>query len=77
MNIHNEYTNPIDDKIEILRDFCILKRGAAKQEAAVREILENCENEIQMEQKLHNVLRGKETLKEFIGRHHMSLMRQK
>jgi hypothetical protein len=69
MNIHNDYTNPIDDKISLLRDFCLLKRNASKQEAAVRQILGDCETETQMEQKLYNVLHGKETLKDFIARH--------
>jgi hypothetical protein len=66
----------VDEKIELLKDFCILRRGATKQEEAVRNILATCDSEIQMEQKLYNMLHGKETIKEFISKNHMLLMRQ-
>ena len=58
----------INEKIELLRDFCILRHKAKKQEAAVRSILAGCKSEIQMEQKLHNVLYGAESLKDLINR---------
>lgn len=78
MFIHNEMSerNPIDDKIEVLQDFCILRKNAKKQEMAVRAILATCDTEIQMEQKLYNMLRGKETIHDFIQREHMHLVRQ-
>lgn len=60
--------NIIDEKIELLHDFCILRGNAHKQEQAVRNILANCKTEVQMEQKLHNVLKGEETLKDLIMR---------
>jgi hypothetical protein len=60
--------NIIDAKIELLRDLCILTRNAKKQEAAVRAILERCQSEVRIEQKLHDLLCGNETLKEFISR---------
>lgn len=69
MLIHNDYygeIDPIEAKIELLRDFCILRRGATKKEKQIRAILARCKSEIQMEQKLHNVLRGIETLDELI-----------
>lgn len=75
MHIHYGEKNLIDEKIELLRDFCLLRGRATKQEETIRKILATCDNEIQMEQKLHNVLRGKETLKDFIDRHYMSLVR--
>ena len=62
-------TNPIDEKIEILHDFCILRPNAHKQEAAVRNILSACANEQQMDTKLHDLILGDETVKEFINRH--------
>lgn len=62
-------TNPIDAKIKILRDFCILRPNAHVQTAAVRNILTACANEHQMDIKLHDLLRGHETIKEFIARH--------
>ena len=70
MLIHNELSvvNPIDEKVELLKDFCILRKGATNQEKAIRAILGNCKTEIQMEQKLYNVLRGNESLKELIQR---------
>ena len=77
MNIHNDYVNPIDDKINLLRDFCILRRGATKQEKAIRNILSNCKSEIQMEQKLYNVLHGIETLKDLIRREEKNINRPK
>ena len=70
MYIYNEgiNINPIDEKIELLHDFCILRKNATKQEAAIRNILSTCKSEIQMEQKLYNVLHGNETLKDLIKR---------
>lgn len=68
--------SPIDEKIELLRDFCILRKNANKQEEAIRNILAGCKSEIQMEQKLHNVLHGKESLKDLINRESMHLVRQ-
>ena len=68
MYIHNESQdrNIIDEKVELLRDFCILKNNATKQEEAIRKILASCSSEVQMEQKIHNVLYGKESLKDLI-----------
>jgi hypothetical protein len=59
----------INEKIALLRDFCILGYNATRQEESVRIILGNCASELQMEQKLHDVLVGKETLKAFIKRY--------
>ena len=64
--------NPIDEKVSLLHDFCILRKGATKQEAAIRNILANCPSEIAMEQKLYNVLRGNETLKDLIKREELN-----
>lgn len=61
-------TNYINEKIEILRDLCILRPNAKRQESAIRDILGDCRTEIQIDQLLHNVLCGKETLKELIAR---------
>ena len=66
---HDTIINPIDAKIEILRDFCVLRPNACRQEAAVRAILSSCANERQMEIKLHDLILGDETIKEFIARH--------
>lgn len=62
---NNMGTDPIDEKIELLRDFRLLRRTATEQETAVRRILGGC-TEIQMDQKLHDILCGNKTLKEFI-----------
>ena len=62
-------TSPIDEKIELLHDFCILRPNASRQETAVRNILMSCANEHQMDIKLHNILCGDETIKDFIARH--------
>lgn len=61
-------TRYINEKIEIMNDLCILRKNAPKQETALRNILSACENEIQIDQKLHNVLCGNETLKDLIKR---------
>ena len=70
MYMHNEMAdrNIVDDKIELLKDFCILRKGATKQEESVRIILSNCPNELAMERKLFNVLHGNESLKDLIKR---------
>lgn len=78
MHIHTESYDeltPIDEKIELLHDFGVLGENATKQEKDVRKILATCKNDIQMEQKLYNVLHGKETIKDLIARERMSLVR--
>ena len=57
--------NLINYQIQVLKDFGVL---AKKQEAAVRSILASCKSDIQMEQKLHNVLYGVETIQNLIDR---------
>lgn len=79
MYIHNDSHDektPIDQKIELLQDFCILSRRAKKQEEMVRSILATCTSDVQMEQKLYHLLRGSETLQEFISRHYAPSLRQ-
>ena len=64
----------IDEKIELLRDFCVLSRASKKNEDAVRKILATCKTEVQVEQKVHNLIVRKETLKEFIQRNSAALV---
>lgn len=66
MYVHNENSNPINQKLELLRDFCILKTNAYKQEEAIREILGACKSEMEMDRKLRDLLIGDKSLKEFI-----------
>ena len=72
MYVHNETYEKkfiIRGKIRLLMDFCILKGSAKKQIESVYNILATCNSEVQMDQKIHNMLHGKETLKDFINRH--------
>ena len=62
------FENIINEKIELLHDFCVLNKRAPKQEQSVRDILSRCKSEIEIERKLHDVLRGYETLKQLIKR---------
>ena len=55
----------IREKIRILRAFCILKYND-EREPIVRRILAARKNEIQIDQFLHDVLRGNETLDQAI-----------
>lgn len=59
----------IDEKIRLLRHFGILNKWQRKERSAVISILAECNSEIQMEQKIHNLLHGTETLDNFIDRH--------
>ena len=67
MYIHNTRTL-ISDKISLLYDFTILKEKYIKQHIEVALLLNTCHSEIQMEQKLYNVLHGSETIKELLTR---------
>ena len=55
----------IQSKIRLLRDFCILRRNDAR-EAIVRKILAAKQNEIQIDQFLHDILRGNKTIDQAI-----------
>ena len=69
MYMHNDIAiDPIDEKVQLLHDFCILTDESVEDEATIRNILATCKTELQMEHKLHNVLRGNETLKDLIQR---------
>lgn len=71
MYIHNNNTNMrmlISDKIELLYDFTILEERYIKQEVKTYLLLGTCQSEIQMEQKLYNVLHGSETLNTLLER---------
>lgn len=72
----NEMTNrdPIDVKIELLHDFDIL-RSSVKKEVATRRILADCKNELQMDIKLHDLLRGKVTLDDIIEKEGIQVMK--
>ena len=61
-------TTYINEKIEILHDLCILRPNAHRQEDALKNILGTCKTEIQIDQKVHNVILGHETLKDLIKR---------
>lgn len=63
------FIHTIDEKVELLYDFCILRHNARKQEEAVREILGSCKSEAEMDRKLRDVLVGGKPLKEFINQY--------
>lgn len=76
MYIHNTNTNIkilVNDKIGLLHDFTILKEKYIKQEVETYLLLGTCQSEIQMEQKLYNVLHGNETLKDLLERDKMKV----
>ena len=58
----------INEKIVILNQLGILRANARKQADALRTILGTCKNEIQIDQKLHDVIVGNKTLKDLIER---------
>lgn len=51
----------IQSKIYLLRNFCILSKND-KREPIVREVLAQKQNEIQVENFLHDILMGRTTL---------------
>lgn len=55
----------IQSKIRLLRDFCILRKNDAR-EVVVHKILEARQNEIQIDQFLHDIIRGNKTLDQAI-----------
>ena len=59
----------INEKVEILYDFCILRHRKGKpdvREDAVRELLTKCGTELRMENALHDVLVGHIKLTELL-----------
>lgn len=61
-------TNIIREKIELLEDFCILKRKNDERRALVRKALKQCGTEYRMEQMLHDVIRGNITIETVLAR---------
>ncbi len=55
-------TNIIREKIELLEDFCIIKRRNDERRKLIRQALKECGSEFRMEQMLHDVIRGKVTI---------------
>lgn len=59
----------INEKIELLYDFCILRYRRRKPDArenAVRELLEECGTESRMQNALHDVILERITLTELL-----------
>ena len=62
-------TEIINEKVELLYDFCILRHGRGKEDSredAVRKLLTKCGTEIRMETVLHDVLVGRISLTELL-----------
>ena len=55
-------TNIIRQKIELLEDFCIIKKRHDARRKLVRKALRECGTELRMEQMLHDVIRGNTTI---------------
>ena len=61
----------INEKIRMLYDFCILTKAFGRhdsKEARVREMLEMCTTEFEIERVLHDLLTGEETLVHLLAR---------
>lgn len=69
----NTKADVVEEKIELLHDFGVLQSNFTIQDASIRTILTMCKSDIRMEQKLHNVLHGKETLKYLIEREEIKM----
>lgn len=66
----------IAEKIKILKHFAIIPRGDHQTKSIIISILGECKTEMEMEQKLYNLLHGAETLDDFINRHHTLFLRR-
>ena len=60
--------NPVLNKMMVLRHFGILDNAKPSQTNALKSILKSCQNETQMDNVIHNVLYGNETLEELLKR---------
>lgn len=58
----------INEKISLLQDFCILKKGDKETEKAVKTLLKECQTELKATITLHDVLQGRETLQHLLKR---------
>lgn len=61
----------INEKIRLLYDFCILSKAFGRhdsKEIRVREMLETCTTEFEVERMLHDLLTGEETLVHLLAR---------
>ena len=58
----------IHEKINLLKDFCVLARRHDANEKRVKAMLEMCDTERDIERTLHDVLVGEETLEHLLAR---------
>lgn len=58
----------INEKVSLLRDFCILKKEDKETEKAVKTLLKQCKTELKATIVLHDVLQGRETLQQLLKR---------
>lgn len=56
----------INEKVDLLYDFCILLGRHDHREKAVRTMLKECGTEYRMTIKLHDILRGRRTLNQVL-----------
>ena len=69
--------NPVLNKMMVLRHFGILDNAKPSQTNALKSILKSCQNETQMDNVLHDVLYGNETLEELLARKEYKNMTEK
>ena len=60
-------TNLIQQKIELLEDFCIIEKHNDPRRRLVRKALRQCGTELHMEQMLYDVLRGTTTIENVLA----------
>ena len=65
----------VKEKMQLLKDFGILSGCTRKEKMIVHKAIASCENELQMEQKIYNLIHGTEKINDFIARH-MTQLRQ-
>lgn len=67
-NGRSDFQDCINDKIKLLRQFGVLKSKATKQTKAVRKILARCQNDLQLDIKVRDLITDKITLEQFIAK---------
>ena len=58
----------IREKINLLKDFCIISRKHDENEERIRDMLKMCTTERDIERTLHDLLTGEETLEHLLAR---------
>ena len=65
-NGHSDFKDCVKAKMKLLRDFGVTRKSTPEQKKALRKILMKCQNDLQLDIKVRDLITDKITLTKFL-----------